>query len=84
MRALREQGLRIPQDFSVIAIGTQEMLELAQPALTYLRLDLEGMGRQAGQLMLQRLRDGDTLTPQRVDVATDLVLQASCGLAPQA
>lgn len=78
MRALRERGLRIPQDFSVIAIGTQEMLELAQPTLTCLRLDLESIGQQAAQLMLQRLQTPGLQASCRMDVPTELVLGASC------
>ena len=82
LRAVREQGLRVPQDFSVIAIGTQEMLELAQPTLTCLRLDLEGRGRQAARLMVARLAaPADTLAPQRIDLGTELVIGASCGPA---
>lgn len=84
LRAVRERGLQVPSDFSVIAIGTQEMLELAQPTLTCLRMDLDGLGRQAAQLMLARLAaPGETLAPQRIDLPTELVIGASCGPAMQ-
>lgn len=78
LRALRERGLQVPRDFSVIAIGAPEMLDLADPPLTCLRMDLLGLGRTAAQLMLRRLAN-PAAPAERIQLETDLVLRDSCG-----
>lgn len=78
LRALRERGLQVPRDFSVIAIGAPEMLDLADPPLTCLRLDLVGLGRTAAQLMLRRLAN-PAAPVERIQIETDLVVRDSCG-----
>ncbi len=57
--ALRESGLRIPQDFSVVGVGEPDLMEFAHPRLTTLRYDMETMGQAAARLMLDRL-EGDS------------------------
>lgn len=82
LRALRARGLQVPRDFSVIAIGAPEMMELADPPLTCLKMDLVGIGRTAAQLMLRRLDAPASLPAERVQVETELVVRDSCGPAP--
>jgi len=83
LRALRRRGLAVPRDFSVIAIGAPEMMELADPPLTCLRLDLVGVGRAAAQLLLRRLDAPGGSAPERVELETELVVRDSCGPAPR-
>ncbi|SFM80381.1 substrate-binding domain-containing protein [Variovorax sp. OV329] len=82
LHALRQRSLRIPEDFSVIAIGSTEMMELANPPLTCLRMDLDGVGRSAARLLLRRLDEPGVHAPERVEVETELVVRDSCGPAP--
>lgn len=77
LQAVRERGLRIPQDFSVIAIGASDAVEFSSPALTVVRWDAAAHATQAVELLFERLAHPDALSQQRM-VATELVLGQSC------
>lgn len=77
LRAIRERGLRIPQDMSVIGIGTSESLAYVHPALTHLRIDVDANGRTVAEIMLERLAMPDK-PPKRVTRSTELVIADSC------
>lgn len=82
-RAIHEQGLSIPRDMSVIAIGTAESVGFANPPMTMLRIDVDGNARAAAEMMLQRLRNGPASGAngkgQHITTPTDLVIAGSCG-----
>ena len=77
LRAARRAGRRIPQDLSVIGIGTDHAFDLVDPPLTILRFNLDQAAQSAAQLMLQRL-EGDTSPRRTTTVPLDLVLGESC------
>jgi len=78
LRAAYEAGLSVPHDLSVIAIGTPETLEFAHPPMTMLRFDLEEHGRIAAEMILDRIRLGNTAPYRRITKPTELVIAASC------
>ncbi len=78
MQVLREQGLRVPQDISVVAISSPTLLEFADPPLTHVLFDLDRAGRAAAQLLLDRLGEGQGQPPQSVEIPMDLVVRESC------
>jgi LacI family transcriptional regulator len=57
MRALSEIGRRVPQDFGVAGYGNHIVAAYAQPSLTTVDSDPEGLGRRVGQRLLARIRD---------------------------
>ena len=77
LRAIRERGLRIPQDMSVIGIGSPESLAYVHPALTHLRIDVDANGRTVAEMMLERLAMPEK-PPKRVTRSTELVIADSC------
>jgi len=85
LRSVRAAGRRIPQDLSVVGIGTDDAFALMHPALTTLRFNIDEAAQAAAHLMLDRL-DGKAAAasaPRKVTIGLDLVLGASC-MAPQA
>src|SRR5204862_8153784 len=84
MQVVRERGLRVPRDMSVIAISTPALLEFADPPLTYIHFDLDRAGRAAAQLLLARLADGKEEPPQAIDIPMELVVRESCAGPPAA
>jgi LacI family transcriptional regulator len=58
--ALRDLGVRIPQDLSVVACEDTELTALHIPPLDVVRRDLEELGAKAATLLLERLE-----TPRR-------------------
>lgn len=83
LRAARRAGRRIPQDLSVIGIGTESVFALADPPLTSLRFNLEQAAQSAAELMLQRIA-GDASPRRTMTVPLDLVLGESCVAPPSA
>lgn len=78
MDAARECGLRIPDDISIIGFDDIPQASLVYPKLTTVRQPLEQMGRVAVKLLLERIEDQNR-PPQRVTLATQLVIRDSCG-----
>lgn len=83
LRAVRERGLRVPQDFSVVAIGVHDLMEYADPPLTTLRFDLQKSGELAAELLIDRLMNGAAPAPRCVDVAMELIMGGSCARVPR-
>jgi LacI family transcriptional regulator len=77
-RAVYEFGLTIPQDISMIAIGTPDSVGFANPPLTMLRLDVDAHARSAVELLLERIRLGPQTPRRHITKAIDLVIAGSC------
>jgi LacI family transcriptional regulator len=60
MAALRDRGLRVPDDMSVAGFDDIATLRDTTPALTTVRLPLEAMGEQVARLALRPATRGTT------------------------
>lgn len=80
MEAIRDAGLRIPGDVSVIGFDDTPQATAVSPSLTTIRQPLEEMGRQALQLLLTYIED-----PERPfeyhELPTELIVRNSCASA---
>lgn len=81
MDAVRNKGLRVPDDISVIGFDDIPQASLVHPALTTVRQPLEKMGRVATQMLLELLRQAPKKLG-RIELPTELILRDSC-LAPR-
>jgi LacI family transcriptional regulator len=77
MEAVREHGLRIPDDVSVVGFDDIPQAAHVHPPLTTVRQPLEEMGRAATRMLLERLNDPQRPI-KRVELPTELVLRQSC------
>jgi LacI family transcriptional regulator len=75
--AVRDAGLRIPDDISVIGFDDIPTSATIHPSLTTVRQPLEEMGRQATRMLLTFISD-HTRQIERVDLPTSLVIRGSC------
>lgn len=66
IRAIRERGLRVPEDISVVGFDDIPEAEFGDPPLTTVRQDFTAMGKQAVDLLVQLIRAPDTPAHQRV------------------
>jgi LacI family transcriptional regulator len=55
LAAIRDRGLRVPDDLSVVACEETELTALHQPPLDVVRRDLSELGAAAAELLLARL-----------------------------
>jgi LacI family transcriptional regulator len=78
MDAARERGLRIPDDISIIGFDDVPQASFVYPKLTTVRQPLEQMGQVAAKMLLEQIED-QSRPPQRVALATQLVIRDSCG-----
>ena len=80
LRALREEGRRVPDDVSVVGFDDLPEAQYFLPALTTVRQDFAELGRRAMDV-LKRVLDGEE-QPSVDLVPTTLVVRESTGPAP--
>lgn len=78
LTAIRERGLRIPEDTALVGFDDFPLADVIKPPITVVSQPVDAIGREAGRLLLQRLA-GDDRPPQRVELETKLVIRRSCG-----
>ena len=75
--AVRNKGLRVPEDISVIGFDDIPQASLIKPGLTTINQPLEKMGRVATQILLDML-ENQGKEPKRIELPTSLVIRESC------
>ena len=83
MNAIRERGLQIPQDISVLGFDDMPAAAVAQPGLTTLRHPVAAMAQAAVQELMRRIQ-GQPGRRQRIEFPSELVVRESTGPAPSA
>ena len=83
IRALRDSGLSVPGDISVV--GFDDILSAAYytPSLTTVRQPLMEMGKRGAQVLLERIANREAPLPPEIIMAPELVIRESTGPAPQ-
>ncbi len=81
IRALRESGLHVPEDVSVIGFDDIQSAAFQNPALTTVRQPLREMGRAAAEILLKRInRPGSELHDQHI-VEPELIIRETTSIA---
>jgi DNA-binding LacI/PurR family transcriptional regulator len=82
IRALRDAGLRCPEDVSVL--GFDDILSAAYhtPSLTTVRQPLREMGETAAEHLLRRIRDPKAPYPREVVLRPELIVRESTAHVP--
>ncbi len=78
MQALKEAGLKIPEDVAVIGFDDRQEAPAQNPPLTSVHVPLYKLGYQAVEVLLQLLH-GQKDAARSFKVATHLVIRQSCG-----
>jgi LacI family transcriptional regulator len=78
--ALREAGLKVPDDISVCGFNDTPEATVLYPPLTSVRVFPELIGRQLAEMVLARIANGGLGTQQRM-IPTQLVKRESCRAA---
>lgn len=77
-RAIEDSGRSIPRDVAVVGSDDIDMAAFLHVPLTTVRYDVPEIGRQAVQMLLERIQN-PTLPPRQVGVPPTLVIRQSCG-----
>ncbi len=81
MRALREAGLRVPEDIAVVGHDDLAPAVQADPPLTTIRQPIGITGETAVEKLAQIISSNGKLPIQQVILPVELVIRASCGAA---
>jgi len=81
IRAIQEQGLRVPQDISVMGFDDIPGAAFHSPSLTTVRQPLSRMGEVAAQSLLERI-EGRKEYPSEIAIEPELVIRESTSIAP--
>ncbi len=76
MEAIKEVGLRVPHDVSVIGFDDIQMATQVHPALTTVKQPLHQMGISAVNLLVSMI-SGITPVSQRISLPTELIVRSS-------
>jgi LacI family transcriptional regulator len=82
MRALREAGLRVPEDMSIVAFDDLPTEWVADPFLTVVAQPAYEIGRRAAELMLERLGDHPPAGDREVILPSQLIVRRSSAAPP--
>jgi len=77
MDAVRNRGLRVPDDVSIVGFDNIPQTSVMRPALTTVGQPLEKMGRVATQMLLDML-DHPEKEANRMELPTELIIRDSC------
>ncbi len=78
-RALRDAGLRIPEDISLVAFDDLPAPLVMEPFLTVAAQPAYEMGQQGTELLLTRLAGEGPAEPQEIVLPTQLIVRRSSG-----
>jgi DNA-binding LacI/PurR family transcriptional regulator len=76
MRAIREKGLAVPRDISLVGYDDVEMCRYIDVPLTTIRPPLIEVGKRSVELLMEVLKD-PARTPQQIALHAELVVRAS-------
>ncbi|MFP4310496.1 MAG: LacI family DNA-binding transcriptional regulator [Nitriliruptoraceae bacterium] len=80
LRWARERGLGIPTDLSLIAIGTDRLLDLLDPVPSMVAFPASDLGYRAAAMLIERIEDGRSsgpLPPEHLLLPVELTLRGT-------
>jgi LacI family transcriptional regulator len=79
LHALREAGLRVPEDMALVCFDDIPPASAVAPFLTVVAQPAYEMGETSARLLIERLSAKRKLKPREVVLAPKLVVRLSCG-----
>lgn len=83
MKALRELGLEVPEDVSVIGFDDLNLLDYFPIPLTTVRVPKKTMGHRAASLLLKQIEENGSHASQRISLEAELVVRSSTDSPPR-
>lgn len=79
MEALKQRGLRVPQDIALVTFDDLSEVSRVFPFFTVIAQPAYAMGAKAADLLLGRLGADATIKPRQVVMPGKLIVRYSCG-----
>jgi LacI family transcriptional regulator len=81
LKAVRQAGLRVPQDVALVGFDDVPVATAVEPALTTVRQPIERLGSMAAELLLALIENGseEQASIHRIVLPAELVVRDSCG-----
>jgi LacI family transcriptional regulator len=79
LRALYEQGVRVPQDMAVVGFHGLELGEFTTPSLTSVSHARAGLGEMGATLLLELIAQRTAAGVTERVLPVELVVRESCG-----
>ncbi|MDW7695958.1 LacI family DNA-binding transcriptional regulator [Flammeovirgaceae bacterium SG7u.111] len=77
MKAIKEKGLRIPEDIAIVGFNDEPVDTLINPPLSSIKLSEYQIGKQAAEILLREIDAEDELTPEIKMLPTELIVRES-------
>jgi len=81
IRALKDAGLSVPNDVSVVGFDDIQSAAYSTPSLTTVRQPLMEMGRRGAQVLLERITNREREYAVEITMAPELIVRESTGPA---
>ncbi len=81
IRALKDAGLAVPGDVSVVGFDDIQSAAYSTPSLTTVRQPLAEMGKRGAQVLLDRIANRENESPAEIVMAPEFVIRESTGTA---
>lgn len=78
LKAVRDLGLRVPEDLALIGFDDFEWADCFEPRLTVIAQPTEQIGQRAAELLAERIKEPGG-APKSIRLAPTLVIRRSCG-----
>ena len=81
LRALKVLKKRLAKDVALISFDDFELADMIPPGLTVVSQPTRELGRQAAEILFERMTKKDEDRPRRVILNTEFIVRGSCGCA---
>lgn len=82
-RVIRQRGLRVPEDISLITFHDADWTSVTTPPITVIDQPVYALGRSVAELLIRRLK-GDSRPAERLILPTSIFERGSVGPPPNA
>lgn len=79
LKAIRQAGLRVPDDLALVGFDDLPLAEHVDPPLTTVRQPIPLLGHMAVEVLLSQIAHPQRKVRRQVVLPTDLVVRESCG-----
>ncbi|RFA18991.1 LacI family DNA-binding transcriptional regulator [Subtercola boreus] len=84
IKRLREQGLTVPADVTVVGFDDIDIASVITPGLTTVRQDASGLGRNSARLLIEGLEAGSFEAVASVVLPVELIVRGTSAAPPTA